>query len=154
MAIGCKNQMITLTEEGAKKLRQCENQAESERTGQKRQVFLNAAWGAIREQITERIQEMGTYIDQDVRGKMNGMCEMFRVDIGSVLTNFQEKQQELEQCIRDVANAMDGRLVESNRGNSNQESLLGELSDAVIGLIEEMGESRDNAQKNSGKQRK
>ena len=52
--------------------------------------------GKIHEQITERMQEMGAYIDQDVRGKLNGMCEMFRVDIGSLLTHFQENQQELE----------------------------------------------------------
>ena len=43
------------------------------------------------------MQEMGTYIDQDVRSNLNWMCEMFRVDVGSQLANFREMQQELEQ---------------------------------------------------------
>ena len=91
------------------------------------------------------MQEMGTYIDQDVRGKLNGMCGMLRVYIGSLSTNFQEKKQELDQCIRDVANAVDGRLIENNKRN-NRESLLEELIDAIMGSREEMKESRNNTQ--------
>ena len=65
---------------------------------------------------------MGTYIDQDVKSKLNGMYGMYRVDVGSHLVSFQERKQELEQRIRDVANAMDDRLVENNNRNSYQEN--------------------------------
>ena len=51
MAIECKNQMATLTEEGSKKLQQCEK-ADGESEGKKWQVFLKAAWEKIHEQIT------------------------------------------------------------------------------------------------------
>ena len=34
----------------------------------------------------------------------------------------------------DVANAADGRLIENNERNIQQENLLKQLSDAVIGL--------------------
>ena len=102
--------------------------------------------------ITERMQEMGTIIDQDVRSKLNGACEMFRVDIGSLLTNFQEKQQELDQWIRDVSNAVDGRLLGNNNSNNRQESLLREISDAIMGLNGEMEENRNTPQQIHEKQ--
>ena len=114
--------MITLTKEGMAKLQQCEDQAERDRGGEKWQEFLKAVWETIREQITERMQEMGTYIDQDVKSKLNGVCEMFRVDVGSHLVRSQEKQQELARGIRDVAKAADDRLVENNNRNNHQEN--------------------------------
>ena len=94
MAGECKRQMITLTEEGLMKLQQCGDQAEREKEGKKWQAFLKAVWETTHEQITERMQEMGTYIDQDVRSKLNGACEMFRVDVGSQLASSQGKKQE------------------------------------------------------------
>ena len=62
---------------------------------------------------------------------------MFRVDVwegGGLLANFQEKQQELEQGIRDVANDVDGRLLGNNKRNNNQEFSLKELIDAIMGV--------------------
>ena len=38
---------------------------------------------------------------------------------------------------------MDGRLIETNGRNNQQEYLLSQLSDAIIGLKEEMIESRN-----------
>ena len=64
--------------------------------------------------------EMGSHIGQDVRSKLNGMCEMLRVDIDGQLANSQGKQQELEQRLRNVANAVDGRLLENNNRNNHQ----------------------------------
>ena len=93
----CKRQMIILTEEGSTKLQKCGNQAERESAGKKWPVVLNAVWETIHGQITEGVQEMGIHIDQDVRSKLNGMCEMLRVVIGGQLANFQGKKQELEQ---------------------------------------------------------
>ena len=67
MAIGRKDQMIELTEEGSMKLQQCE-MAEREKEQERSGVFFNSACGEIHGQITERMQEMGPYIDQDVVG--------------------------------------------------------------------------------------
>ena len=52
---------------------------------------------------------MGTYIEQDVKSTLDGICEMSRVDVGIRIVSSQERQQELEQGIRDVANAVDDR---------------------------------------------
>ena len=41
MAGACKNQLVTLTGDGAKRLRLCGNQAEKESAGRNRQEFLN-----------------------------------------------------------------------------------------------------------------
>ena len=49
---------------------------------------------------------------------------------------------------------MDGRLIENNQRSNNRESLLGELSDAIMGLGEEMKESRTNTQQIKETQRK
>ena len=67
MVGGCKNQLIALTEDGMLKLQQRGDQTERERACAKWQLFLKAVWETIHGQITERMQEMGTYIDQDVR---------------------------------------------------------------------------------------
>ena len=97
MVGGCKRQMITLTEDGLMKLQQCGDQAEREEAGKKWQCFIKAVCETTHEQITERMQEMETYIGQDVRSKLTRMCEMFRVDVRSQLSNFRERQQEIEQ---------------------------------------------------------
>ena len=97
MVGGRKRQMIALTEDGQMKLHQCGDQAEREKAGENWEAFLKAVWETIHEQITQRMQEMGTYIDQDVRRKLNGIWGMFRVDVGSQLANFRERKQKLEQ---------------------------------------------------------
>ena len=102
--------------------------------------------------LRQRTQEMGTYIKQDVKEKLDGMCEMFRVDIGSLMSHFQDKKQESDQCLGNVANAVGGRLLENNERNGQEEFLLNKLSDAIVGLIAEMGGSRNNTHaKNSRK---
>ena len=54
----------------------------------------------------------------------------------------------------DVSNDAGGRLIANNKRNSNnQESFLGELSDAIMGLREEMKDSRKHSA-NSGKEMK
>ena len=57
---------------------------------------------------------------------------------------FQDKQQVSDQRLRNVANAVDGRLLENNERNTQQEYLLRQLSDEIIGLREEMKETRSN----------
>ena len=143
-----RNQMITLTEEGSGELQKCENQEERKRTWGKRQLFLTAVWGWIHDQTTEGMQVLGIYIKQDVNGKLDGACVgAFRVDLGSLMSNFQEKKQESDQCLRSVDNAVGGRLLGNNRRNSQQEFSPNKLNDAIIGLREEMGESRNTAQR-------
>lgn len=83
------------------------------------------------------MQEMGSYVDQDVRQKLTGMCEMFRVDVGSRPTNFYERQQELEHGVITVSNAVGGRSVGNNNNrNNNQERISKEMSDTPMGLKE------------------
>ena len=84
------------------------------------------------------MKEMGAIIKQDVKGGLDVMCEMFREDIGSLVSNLQETQQVSERDIRDGANAADGRLIGNNERNNQQGNLLKQLSDAIIGLREEM----------------
>ena len=88
MVGGCKNQQITLTEDGMMKMQQRGDPTERERECTKWQLFLKAVWETIHDQITERMLEMGTYIDQDVRNKLNGMFEMSRVDVGGSTRKF------------------------------------------------------------------
>ena len=61
------------------------------------------------------------------------MSRMFMADIGSLSPNVQETQQVLGREIMDVADASDGRLVENNVRNIQQENLSKQLSDEVIG---------------------
>ena len=68
------------------------------------------------------------------------------MDIGSLAANFQERRRESDQRIREVANAMDGCLVENNQRSNNQDSSPKELSDAIVGLRDEMEESSNDAQ--------
>ena len=75
--------MAALTEGGLMMLQQCRDQEERERSGKKWESFLKDAWGTMHGKITERMQEMGTFIDQDVRNKLNGVCEISRVDVGA-----------------------------------------------------------------------
>ena len=103
-----------------------------------------AVLGTTHEQITERMQEMGTYIDQDVRNKLNGMCEMPRVDVGGQLANFRERQQELEQCVRNVANAADDRLVENK--NKTTKKTVERDNRCTQWVKGEMEENRNNTQ--------
>ena len=100
------------------------------------------------------MQEMGTYIQQDVKGKLVVTCEMFMVDIGSLMSYFQDKQQVSDRDLRNGANAADGRLIENNERNNQQENLLSQLSEAIIGLREEMIVSRNNTQQIHEKQMK
>ena len=141
---GVKNQMITLTEGELGKLKQCANRADRQKGEEKLHLFLTTVWGMLHSQITERMQEMENLIQHDIKAKLDVMCETFRVDIGSLWLNFQDKQQILEQDLRYVANAVDGLLIGNNERNNQQEYLLSQLSEAAIGLKEEMIESRND----------
>ena len=50
----CKNQLITVSEEGVRKLHRCNSQAEQEGAGRKWQEFPTASWDTIHGEITER----------------------------------------------------------------------------------------------------
>ena len=89
---------------------------------------------------------MGSYIDQDVRQELTWAREMCRLDVGSQLANFYEKQQELEQCIITASNAAGDRLEENNNRNDNQERISKEISDTLTGLTEEVKENRNCTQ--------
>ena len=117
-------------------MQQRENQADRQKGGEDWHLFLKNVWGCMHSQITERIQEMGAIIKQGVKGGLDVIREMFRVDIGSLMRNLQETQQVSERDIRDVTNDADARLIENNERNNQQENLLKQLSDAIIGFVD------------------
>ena len=61
--------MITLREGGLVKLQQGVNQAERQKLEYKRNLFLKNVWGCMQSQITERMQELGSFLKQDVKGR-------------------------------------------------------------------------------------
>ena len=69
-------------------LKQGGDQAEREKEGKMWRDFLRAVWEAIHGQLTEAVRNMGIFMGQDVRGRLNGMCEMLRVDIGGAISKF------------------------------------------------------------------
>ena len=87
---------------------------------------------------------MGDLTQQYVNGKLDVTCEALRVDIGSLRLNFRDKQQISGRDLRNVSTDADGGLIENNGRNDQLEYLLSQLSDAIIGLKEEMIESRND----------
>ena len=90
-------------------------------------------------QITDKMQEMRSLVNEDVQRKLDGMCEMYRVDIRGLMLNSQESHQVLERDMRDVVSVVDSRLIEHNERNNQQENVLNLLNEAVQGLREELG---------------
>ena len=107
---------------------------------------MKKVWECTQSQITERTQELGAFIKQYVKGRLDIMSGMFRADIGSLVPNVQETQQVLGREVMDVAKSADGRLIENIERNIQQGNLLNQLSVAVIGLRGEMVESRNSNQ--------
>ena len=68
-----KQQLITVAEEGGRKLHRCDNQEEQEKAGRKWREFAMVVWDTTHGQITERMQELNSYIDQDVNQKLMGV---------------------------------------------------------------------------------
>ena len=70
----CKNKLATVAQEGAGKLQICHNEGGRARARKKRYEFMNQIWEGIYFEITERIQELGKYINQDVELKIRTIC--------------------------------------------------------------------------------
>ena len=99
------------------------------------------------------MQEMRSLVNEDVRRKLDGVCEMYRVDVRGLMLNFRESRQVLERDMRDVVSAADSRLIDNNERNNQKENVLGLLNEAVQGLGEELEESRNSNQQLHEKQR-
>ena len=123
MAGRCKKPPIALTECGMVKFQQCADQEERDRTGRKCQDPPKTDWETIHRGIDEGMQELGTYNAQDVRIQLNGMRELFTVDIGAALESFYEKPKELGQGMRNAVGDASDRLAGSNNRNNIQEML-------------------------------
>ena len=65
--------MITLAGSGMVKLQQCVNQAERMKAGGKWNLLLGNIWGCIMDQITAKMQEMGSLVNEDVQRKLDGL---------------------------------------------------------------------------------
>ena len=61
--------MITLDEGGMRKLQQSVNQAGRQKIEDKWNLFSKNVWGCMQSQITERMQELGSFLKQDVKGR-------------------------------------------------------------------------------------
>ena len=137
----CKNQLITVAEE-VRNLYRRNSQEEQGKAGRKWHEFSNVVWDTIHGQITERMQELSSYIDHDVNRRLRGMWELFAVDVGNQFARLNERRQKLEQWIENVVNAAGGRLVENNRMSNNQEWKLEHINASLMGLSGKMEQNR------------
>ena len=55
--------------------------------GGKWHLFRGDISGCAQNQITEEIQEIRSLVNEDVRMRLGGMCEMYRVDIRGLMLN-------------------------------------------------------------------
>ena len=78
----CRNRLTTVAQAVEGKLQLCQNEDERGRARKKRYEFMKQIWGSMYFKITDGIQELGTYINQDVELQLRTSCEMFRVDMG------------------------------------------------------------------------
>ena len=81
-------------------------------------------------QITEKMKEMRSLVE-DVRRKLDGMCEIYRVNIMGLMLNFQESRQVSERDMRDVVSVADSRLIENSERDNQQENVLNLLNEAA-----------------------
>ena len=79
---GSRNQMITLAECGLMKLQQCVNHVARLKAEETTCIFLVNIWGCMQNHITEKMQEVRSLVNEDVQRKLDGIFEMYRVDIG------------------------------------------------------------------------
>ena len=91
-----KDQMITLAEGGMVKLQQFVNQVGRLKAEAKWHVFLGNIWGCLQNHITEKMQDVRSLVNEDVGRKLDGMYEMYWVDIGGLMLKFQESRIVLE----------------------------------------------------------
>ena len=90
--------------------------------------------GRMHFEITERLQDLGTYIHQDVELRLGDSCDAPRLDMGDQLGWLKDVQKVTVQVIWNLASAVDTRLVQNDQRNHAQEGLLGELC-ATLGNL-------------------
>ena len=84
--------------------------------------------------ITERLQDLGTYIHQDVELRLRDSCDSPRLDMGDQLGGLKDVQKITAQVIGNLPIALDTRLVQNEQRNHAQEGLLGKLC-ATLGNL-------------------
>ena len=137
----CEKQLIAVAEEGGE-LHRCDNQEEQGEAGRKWQEFAKIVWDTSHGEVTESMQELNSYIGQDVNQRIRGMCERCRVDVRNHFTRFNEREKELDQWIDSVVNAAEDRLGENNHRGNNQERMLEQINATLLGLNGKMGPNR------------
>ena len=95
---------------------------------------LEADLGGIYLKITEGIQDLGTYINQDVESRLRASCEMFRVDMGDRIGRLKEAQQNMAQGIPNGVSDVDTLLIQNEHRNIQQEELPNQLCTALTNL--------------------
>ena len=81
-------------------------------------------------------------------------CEMYRVEIRSLMLNLQEPHQVSEIDMRDVTSVADRRLIENSESNTQKENAPHLLNEEVQGLRGNWGKSRNANQQLHEKQRR
>ena len=107
----CKNRAIAVAQTGGEKLQLCQNEVERGQACGKWYESLKQVFEATYSKIAERMQELGTYINQDVALQLRESCEMFRVDMGEQLGQLKLSQRRTVRGIGNVPNAVDTRLI-------------------------------------------
>ena len=73
--------------------------------------------------ITEKMKEVRSLVNEDVQRKLDGMCEMYRVDIRGLMLNFLESHIVLERDMGEVSSVVGSRLIGKNGRNNQQENV-------------------------------
>ena len=95
---------------------------------------LRQIWGWTYFKITERIQELGAYINRDVELQLRDSCEIFRTDVGNPLGLLKVAQQNMAQGMGDVVSAVDTRLIQNDHRNTQQGDLLKQICTSLTDL--------------------
>ena len=131
---GCINRLDTVAHEGAGKLHLCQNEDERERARGKWFEFMKQIWRGMYFKITERIQELWTYINQDVELQLRTRCAMFLVYMGDQLGWLKVAQRNMVQGMGNVVSAVDTRLIQNDHRNTQPGALLKQLCTSMTDL--------------------
>ena len=134
----CKLRLTKVAHAGEGKLQRRQNEDVRERTRGKWCEFLKQIWGGMYFKITERIQELWTYINQDGELQLRTSCDILRMDMGDKLGLLKVEQQNTLQGMGNVVSAVDTRLIQNGHRNTQQEEALRQLCTSLTDLNREL----------------
>ena len=81
--------------------------------------------GGMYFKITERIQDLGTYIHHDVEAALRNSCAMFRTDLRNRSGRVKDVQKQTAQSMEKIASAVDTRLVKTTKETTPKKDCWG-----------------------------